>query len=519
MSTGTLPGRIEAWRARTEGDARHGSRMAAWLGIAVGVGFTVCFLTGLYSHLLQHPPGWWPWPARPAGWYRVTQGVHVATGIATIPLLFGKLWAVYPHLFRRPVVRDVAHAVERAALVPLVGGSIFLVVTGVANIDLWYPWPFFFPVGHHAVAWVTIGALVVHIAAKWGATRAALGHQQGPEATADGSTTRRRFLGVLAGTSALLTLVTVGQTVAPLRRLALLAPRRPDIGDAGFPVNRTAAEAGVVAVSDADARLELRRGVQVVAIFTLADLTGLQARQATLPIACVEGWSTSRRWEGVAVRDVLAAAGLAPTHVEVVSREAEGRYRRSTLDGPLLSDPDTLLAWRRRRRSAHPRPRRATTPHRSQSTGGAANEVGRRAGGLVSAPSRAFWPAVAVGCGFGAVGAAVALGAPAGDGRPIGIAAVVAGAVVVHDLVVAPVTHRVGAAISRRCGPGGAALRAAVAVSAVVVIFGLPLVTRVGARPTNSSALPLSYGRSVVAILAAVWLFTGGVLVVRRWRR
>ena len=44
----------------------------------------------------------------------------------------------------------------------------------------------------------------------------------------------------------LLTLVTVGQTVWPLRKLALLAPRRPDTGPQGFPVNRSAVAAGVV---------------------------------------------------------------------------------------------------------------------------------------------------------------------------------------------------------------------------------------------------------------------------------
>jgi hypothetical protein len=336
--------RVERWRASTEGDPRHKARTAAWLGVALGVAFTTCFLTGLFSHALQHPPGWWPWPARPAGWYRVTQGVHVATGIASIPLLFGKLWAVYPRLLRRPVVTGVAHAVERLALVPLVGGALFLVVTGVANIDLWYPWPFFFPVAHHAMAWVTMGALLIHLAAKLPVTRQALARGIVRAEPRSDAASRRRFLAVLGGTSLALTALTVGQTVFPLRRLALLAPRRPDVGDAGFPVNRTAAEAGVAAVADDDARLEVRRDGTVVASFTLADLAALPMRQATLPIACVEGWSASRRWRGVAVRDVLAAAGVSTGDVDVVSREAVGRYRRSTLQGRVLHDRDTLLA-------------------------------------------------------------------------------------------------------------------------------------------------------------------------------
>ena len=68
----------------------HSERNAAWLGISLGVAFGICFLTGLLSHLIQHPPGWFVWPARPAGLYRVTQGLHVATGIAAIPLLLVK---------------------------------------------------------------------------------------------------------------------------------------------------------------------------------------------------------------------------------------------------------------------------------------------------------------------------------------------------------------------------------------------------------------------------------------------
>src|SRR5207244_11518566 len=65
------------------------------------------------SHLIQQPPSWFVWPSRPAGLYRVTQGLHVATGIASIPLLLAKLWTVYPLLWTWPPARNVAHAVER----------------------------------------------------------------------------------------------------------------------------------------------------------------------------------------------------------------------------------------------------------------------------------------------------------------------------------------------------------------------------------------------------------------------
>ncbi|MGH9268529.1 MAG: molybdopterin-dependent oxidoreductase, partial [Acidimicrobiales bacterium] len=104
----------------------HSQRTAAVLGIALGVTFSICFLTGLVSHTLQRPPAWLTWPSRPAGFYRITQGMHIATGTASVPLLLAKLWTVYPHLWARPAVRDAAHLVERLSLLPLVGGSLFM---------------------------------------------------------------------------------------------------------------------------------------------------------------------------------------------------------------------------------------------------------------------------------------------------------------------------------------------------------------------------------------------------------
>src|SRR5262249_37149766 len=100
---------------------------------------------------------WFHLPAQPAGLYRISQGVHVATGIATVPLLLAKLWSVYPKLFAWPPARSITHAIERLSLVPLVAGAVFLLFSGIANIDLWYPLPLFFPAGHYWVAWLTIG--------------------------------------------------------------------------------------------------------------------------------------------------------------------------------------------------------------------------------------------------------------------------------------------------------------------------------------------------------------------------
>jgi hypothetical protein len=329
----------------------HDERTAAILGVALGVCFSVCFATGLLSHLVQNPPSWFHWPPRPAGLYRITQGMHVATGIAAIPLLLAKLWVVFPNLFARPVVTGVAHAVERISLVPLVGGGIFMLWSGVANIAQWYPWPFGFKASHYGVAWITIGGLVVHIGAKLSTTRSAL--RAGPGGSAatparepsdhpDGAD-RRTFLASVLAASGVLTLFSVGQTVRPLERLALLAPRRPSVGPQGLPVNRTAAGVGVdVAARSSDYRLVVEGDVERRLALAVEDLATLPQHDATLPISCVEGWSASATWRGVRVRELLAVAGARnDATVEIHSLQ---RGYGTVLDPAFVADDDTLLA-------------------------------------------------------------------------------------------------------------------------------------------------------------------------------
>jgi DMSO/TMAO reductase YedYZ molybdopterin-dependent catalytic subunit len=352
--------RVEAWRDEQLADPRHSERVAAVLGIALGVSFFSCFITGIISHLVQHPTSWFNWPARPAGLYRFTQGLHIATGVAAVPLLFAKLWSVFPRLFSWPLFNDPLHALERLSLLPLVGGSLFMLITGVANIELWYPWPFFFPAGHYAVAFVVMGALLIHIVSKAATTSRVLRRSAAlsvsmndesvlidqPAASLAAASARRRFLGFAAATSGGLVLATVGQTVSPLRKLSLLAPRRPDIGVQGFPVNKTAAEASVTqTASDPGYTLTIEASRKVLKTFTLADLAAMPSRSATLPIACVEGWSANREWTGVSLRALLDAAGVEQgVKVRVESLQKGGRYRASTINYEQVADEDTLLA-------------------------------------------------------------------------------------------------------------------------------------------------------------------------------
>ena len=320
-------------------------RLAAWLGIALAGLFAVCFVTGAYSHLHQHPVDWLPVPPRPAGLYRVTQGLHVAAGIASLPVLLAKLWVVWPRLVAWPPFRQVADVVERAGLVVLVAGGVFMVFSGVANIAQWYPWRFSFTASHYWVAWATVGATVAHAGAKWALTGDALRRRRaGPapgEPAAPGMS-RRGFLGTVAAASGVLTAVTAGQAFPPLRRLALLAPRDP----ADRPINRSAANAGVVAAAGSPGyRLAVDGNVARPLTLSLPELSALATRDAGLPIACVEGWSWSGRWRGVPLRDLLELAGApAGAQVRVESMEREGAWRSSFVNRAQARDPDTLLA-------------------------------------------------------------------------------------------------------------------------------------------------------------------------------
>ena len=329
----------------------HDERVAAALGVALGIAFATCFATGMASHLAYDQPGWWPLGPRPAGLYRVTQGVHVATGIASIPLLLVKLWVVYPLLLTWPPVRNVAHAVERLSLPPLVGASLFLLVSGTGNLARWRPWGFFFTDGHYHAAWIAIGALVVHIGAKAVTTVDALRRPRRPAESAADGLTRRQLLGAAAGASAVLTVATVGQTVRPLAGLSALGPRDPRVGPQGLPVNKTARDADLaelLAVPGflAGYRLDVARDGEVLARLGIDDLRGLPATTATLPIACVEGWSADARWRGVALRDLFGELGLEDIEQAViVSLERRGRYRTSEVVRGWLRDRHTLLAY------------------------------------------------------------------------------------------------------------------------------------------------------------------------------
>lgn len=160
-----LAARTEGLQRRLATPART-TRTAVVIGRLLAVGFTVCFLTGLYSHLLQNPLPGEHFPTWPNNLYQLSQGTHITVGIALIPLTLAKLWTIYPLLFDFPPIRSFLHALERASIGVLVSATLVQLATGLLNTYQWYPWTFPFRQVHFALAWVIVGSIALHIAMK-----------------------------------------------------------------------------------------------------------------------------------------------------------------------------------------------------------------------------------------------------------------------------------------------------------------------------------------------------------------
>jgi DMSO/TMAO reductase YedYZ molybdopterin-dependent catalytic subunit len=365
----------------------RGPWLTSFLGTLLGPLIVVIAFTGLISHdayypelgnnatinsahdigVLLHLP-----ISTPTWSYALTQGLHVTIGLIAIPVLFAKLWSVIPRLFTWPAVRSPAAALERLSLLLLVGGALFEFATGVLNIQDYYPWHFGFVLAHYYGAWVFFTAFVLHVCVKLPVvvrtyrergwlrplrddllhTRAEPHHPDGlaPASPAAPTLSRRGLLMLIGGASLTLFAVNIGETIGgPFRRLALLAPRGRVFGTGpnDFQVNRTAASVGVTpALGGPSWRLSLT-GYGRSLSFSRAQLLAMPLATYELPIACVEGWSTTQHWTGVRVAE-LASLVDAPAEaiVHVQSFQPSGPFRHATLSSAQLRDPRALLALR-----------------------------------------------------------------------------------------------------------------------------------------------------------------------------
>ncbi|MGW5866668.1 molybdopterin-dependent oxidoreductase [Streptomyces sp. NPDC055239] len=363
----------------------RGPWLTSVLGVVLLVGITVLFVTGLLSYAAYNPNlspvndktpdkgllGFYlfAWPTDPHWLYRLNQGLHVTVGVTLIPVLLAKLWSVLPKLFTLPPARSVGHALERVSLLLLVGGALFEFVTGVLNVQLEYLFPGSFYPLHFYGAWVFFAAFAAHVALRlpqavrvlrepgW---RARLrdprpepideGGLVAPRA-AEPTLSRRGALGMVGAGSALLFVTTAGQTVdGPLRRTALFAPHGggdPGSGPNGFQINKTAAKVGVEPRDTGELWRLVVSGPRHDVSLSRSELLQLPLHSAALPIACVEGWSTSdQRWRGVRLRDLAALAGFEedPPGVLVESLQRHGAFRKAALRDNQVRDPRSLLA-------------------------------------------------------------------------------------------------------------------------------------------------------------------------------
>lgn len=342
----------------------RGPTVTARIGLWLGISFAVCFVTGLISHFLQHPPFFFVWPTRPVNLYRWTQGLHVISGTAAIPLLGAKLWSVFPKLFApfrlAPTRAALVTAVERGSILVLVGAAIFELLTGLFDTAQLYPWAFFFTTAHYAMAWVVIGALAVHIAIKLPVIRRALGVPVGAQLSSETlevtepenpteppaetrGLSRRSFLRATWASAGVAVLATAGVTIPVLRHVSVLGTRT-GAGPQALPVNKTAKGAGVVAKASSPEWKLTVKGPTTSRSFTLDDLRAMPQSTQSLPISCVEGWSASATWTGVPVADLVAAVGGSPDADVRFSSLDPGLYGSSVLPARHARDRLTLLA-------------------------------------------------------------------------------------------------------------------------------------------------------------------------------
>ena len=282
------------------------------------------------------------------------------------------------------------HGLERVSIAVLVAAAVFQLATGIANTAQWYPWHFHFRATHYAVAWIAIGALL----------RAHRGqaaddpqrpdlrrrqHRPGP--------TRRWRPGRAscpgAGSS---------DDVGRRRRRGARDRRgdragaAPGVG-ARRPVRRRAGR-GPDQPHGHGAR---GRGGRDRASYRWSSRTTAARRRSPWPTSgdgADHGVAAHRLCRGLERRCHLdRGAGCAtcspgrrldPRQVVVALAAERGGVRRSApRAGNFTDDPHTLLALRLHGEPLSHRPRLPVPADRARPSGGAADQVGRPAGGGV----------------------------------------------------------------------------------------------------------------------------------------
>lgn len=332
-SPSASPFRPEFWRSPI-----RGPWLTSFLGTLLVPAIAVVAVTGFIDHWAHYPqfagndgvgpsgdiPVLFHFPTSWPSWsYAVTQGIHVTLGLMVLPFVLAKLWSVMPKLFQRPVVRNVAGALERISLLALVASVLMEFATGILMMEEWIVGSFDLNVVHYYGAWVFGTLFVLHACIKLPTVRRAyrergalkplrenLGQTKPEPPEDDGlapvnpaaaTISRRGLLAMVGGASLAILGVQVGESIGgPFRRLALLAPRGRVYGTGpnDFPVTHTAAWAEITsAMTGVDWRLTVV-GARTIS-FSRQQLLAMAQSTRTITIACTDGWSTTQHWTGV----------------------------------------------------------------------------------------------------------------------------------------------------------------------------------------------------------------------------
>jgi len=362
----------------------RGPWLTSVLGFLLLISLPLVALTGLLDYIAYGPQlhqsipahvgflhlPYFNWPTRPAWLFQLTEGLHVTLGLVLVPVVLAKLWSVMPKLFTWPPLRSVAELLERVSLVMIVGGIVFEMATGILNIQYDYLFGFNFYTAHYFGAWVFMTGFVVHVTLKLPTMvrslrsrslvdelRTPLSRTEPEPPDDDGlvapdpappTLSRRGALAVVGGGSLLIAVLTAGQSIGGVaREAALLIPRGRSYGDGpnDFQINKTAVAASIEpSTTGAAWRLSLTGGAHEV-VLDRASLMAMHQHTADLPIACVEGWSTTQRWTGVRLADLARLAGVPhPAKAHVQSLEGGGGFSEAWLQQNQVLDSDALLA-------------------------------------------------------------------------------------------------------------------------------------------------------------------------------
>ncbi|RDV14549.1 hypothetical protein DXT99_14200 [Pontibacter diazotrophicus] len=369
----------------------RGPWMASFFSLLLLIVLPIVFITGLIDHIAWNPDlggtnnrtpdmgllGFLTgieWPTRPIWLYRLTEGIHVVLGISLIPLVFAKLWSIMPTLYKWPLADSVGQALERLSILFLIGGIFFQIFTGLIYIQNFVILHNFkFNQLHFYGNWIFIAGLVLHVLVKFPVMVEGLKargvrkelekslEETEPEPREEGrlvstdpappSISRRGAIAVVAGSALTMIALAVGQTLGQRWSwLAILSPRAQSPGDGpnDFRVNKTAKKAEIKPEQvGPNWRLELVGNTSQM--LSREDLLAMPQYTSSLPISCLEGWSTGNQdWEGVRLRDLAEMAGM-PNAEKVLFESLESTdaaARMSFMRRNQFQDPLSLLALR-----------------------------------------------------------------------------------------------------------------------------------------------------------------------------